>query len=96
MYYLSYVESEYSDGTGKTKRQIREYDDMETLNKKKASLSGVLQYSNIMILVNVENQIDYKQKFEELYNHLLISSGIRKSNAFEQSNEAVIVHESQN
>ena len=60
----------------------REYDNIEGARKEVNSLSGDERYSRIQILVPLdalEAQEQYKEKFEELYDHLLKGSGIRGS-----------------
>ena len=58
-----------------------EYSDLQAAKEKANSLSGDRNYTKIQILVPLdalEAQEQYKEKFEELYDHLLRSSRIRE------------------
>jgi hypothetical protein len=54
-----------------------EFDNEVDARKKVKSLSGSSGYSDINILVSLDNSINYKEKFEELYNYVLTGAGIR-------------------
>jgi hypothetical protein len=83
MYVVMYNKTEYQDGTGDISLKIKEYANLSDAEKFVSTLaSGTLQNKNIKILTEVGNQIDYKEKFEELYNHLLVQSGIRENGGF--------------
>lgn len=93
MYFVKYTESDYADGSGKIAQKWIEFQTLEEANKKVKSFSGSKQYTNIIVLTEVENQLDYKAKFEELYDYFMKQVGVRPDNkpkAVEQSNEAVI------
>ncbi len=57
-----------------------EFDNLDAAKKKLNSFSGNKNYSKLQILVPLdalEAKLNYKEKFEELYNYVLSGAGIR-------------------
>lgn len=78
MFLVKYTRASRSDGTGDLMNRFKEFPtrkDAEIFIAKE--ISGNLQFSNIQIFTNVLDQIDYKEKFEELYNYVLSQAGVR-------------------
>lgn len=58
-------------------RTIVEFDNEPDARKKIKGLSGTKGYTDMTILVPLENSFDYREKYEELYNYVLTGAGIR-------------------
>ena len=79
MYTIIYQFNEYKDRTGKERTKVKKFEKEQDARDEVKKLQSTLYNFDIQILVPLENDFGYKAKFEELYDHLLTSSGIRKA-----------------
>jgi len=63
----------------------REFDTLEKAIKERSTLSPSI--SSIQILAPYEDQVNYREKFEELYDHLLKQSNIREKSVIPKDTE---------
>lgn len=78
MFILRYTKAAYGDGTGDLDTMFIEFDELKAAETFVKKIVGSFQYSNIMILVPLAQQMDYKEKFEELYDYILKTKGVRE------------------
>lgn len=90
MFLVNYIESMNSSGDGDLRQKSKTFMALEPAQKFIEDHATRADFSNMQIFVPLgQENLDYKEKFEELYNHVLLNAGIRQPEPKEKSETIV-------